>query len=128
MESALEEIYKGDPGPLARSLLGGNSPVRQDVYSPGLPCLVKIKEEEEINFGEEMCGKTDIAMEQDVDSEGNAEYGDEESDVDDNSEDDDWAPSGAKKEMPEENTSDSSTLKPGLTASSLSAMGRKRGP
>jgi len=130
VESALTEIYQGDPGPLARSLLG----CHRDVYSPGFPCLVKIKEEEEINFEEEMDGKNDLDMEQNGDSEGDAEAGDEESDVDandnilDNSEDDDWAPSGAKKEMPEENTSDSSTLKPGLTASSLSAMGRKRGP
>ena len=137
VESALKEIYKGDPGPLARSLLGSPSPVRRDVYSPGIPCLVKVKEEEEINFEDEMCEKADIAMEEDGDSEGNAEERDEESDADandnmvDHSEDGDWAPSVAKGEMLEEDlvdTRNSSNLKPGLTASSLSALGRKRGP
>ena len=141
MESALKEIYNGDPGSSAKSLLCSHSLAGEDArdfFSPDLPCLVKIKEEEEFNFEEEMSGKADIAGEQsDNNSEGDAEDRDEGSEadmndnMDDNFEDDDWTPSVAGKEMQETNlyVNDSSEAhKTGLTASSLSALGRKRGP
>ena len=137
VESALKEIYNGQPGPVARSLLGHQKFLgKVEDCSSDLPCLVKIKEEEETFFEEEHDEKTGVAMEEDDEHYGDFRHGDEEYEADvndnttENSEDESWVPKAAKKEIPGEliHPNKSSTSKHGKTASSHSSLGKKRGP
>ena len=83
MESALKEIYNGQPGPVARSLLGHQKFLGKVEDRPSdLPCLVKIKEEEETFFEEEHDEKTGVVMEEDDEDYGDFGHGDEEYEAD----------------------------------------------